>query len=312
MGFFSSSPNPTTADICDVWQPSALKLIDERAKAVAPELARLGPVSPEISPDSVISEVLKRTLATWDTRVESLTVTATPRLPSGLLGSSAWMAAQAALDADFQASVASRTLLRPFFDAAVSSISAAFQGAATGGSTSGPRAQQRAAVGGADALRLARFEVAMAACKSTFSSAFAARSEAEAPTLRAMATHSGAAPAVVGKILSACVWPAFEAIRLMPRGADLLTEDAATAAQRRRLLTIASSATAAREVIAGLRETLGATARVGVSPAPSPRPAAWPQDACRAEPRPEGMATAAGAGGAGSGPAAAAFYDPFV
>lgn len=76
----------------------------------------------------------------------------------------------------------------------------------------------------------------------------------------AVATHGATTPVVSSLILSSCVWPAFEAVRLTPRTDDLLTEDAATAAERARLTVLAANTVSSRGVVAGIRDALSAAA----------------------------------------------------
>lgn len=220
-----------------------MKIIDERERDILPLIVKLGPVHPELSSDAMIAEVHKRSLAAWDSRVSSVALSAFPMAPTEFqFGTSAWMTAQAAYEAEFKRAMESGSVFSVYLNEALAAIDAAFT-------------MQR------DTLRLSRFKKAQSALKHCFSHTFGACVARESAKVSAIATHGAASSAVASWILWSCVAPAFGAVRHLQASPDasLLTEDDATAAERQRLVQLTRNAASARVTLAGLRETLGAS-----------------------------------------------------
>lgn len=261
--------------ICDVWQPSASAMLDTYvATTVTPKLDALGPVAPALSPALLIKEVLTRSLASWDRRVGK--VDPFPKQPTGVFGTATWMQEQAAFEAKFKQVIQSGAVFDVFLAEALRALDEAFTappvevapvayyGHPVGCSCyncNSQRSQVYAAPVPSDKLRLMRFSTAQASVKRRFKDAFLALKAAETTRVSAIATHGATASVVSSWVLSSCVWPSFEAVRSTPTDAALLTEDAASAGERQKLMSLVTTTDSARVVVAGLHKALGASSR---------------------------------------------------
>lgn len=211
-------------------------MLDDRAKSVAPLLLKLGP---DLSAEMLQAEMWKRVNDAWNARIARAAFAAFPTPPVEKFGTTAWMKQQALFELEFERIIVTGAVFDAYLAEALGAIDDAFAHSAS------------------DTKRLSRYVKAQSELKRRFSEAFTSCKTAESVKVRSIATHGAAASAVGGWIISSCIWPALNVMARTDLSA-LLEEDPVTALERQRLLGIARTTAASRQVVAALHETLGA------------------------------------------------------